>query len=72
MAKIYKIYSCSPVLDIYCSWFGGDIISAIAVVAQLAAGKNVRIGRRLLNFGTLVTGCVVIYSCYLLLLWIGS
>ena len=53
-------------------YFKFIIVAFITVVAQIAAIKNIKIGRRLLNFGTLVTGFVVMYSFFLLLKWIGS
>lgn len=53
-------------------YFKFALVAFVAVAAQIAALKHIRIGRWLLNFGTLITGCVVIYSFYLLLLWIGQ
>ena len=53
-------------------YFKFSIVAFITVVAQIAARKNIRGGRWLLNFGTFVVSCVVIYSCYLMISWLGK
>lgn len=54
-------------------YFKFAIVAFITVVAQIvAARRHVAVGRGLLNFGTFVTGCVVAYSCFLLIRWIGQ
>ena len=53
-------------------YFKFGLVAFITVVAQVVARKKLSLGRRLLNFGTFVTGCVVVYSGYLLIRWIGQ
>jgi hypothetical protein len=43
------------------------MVGFIEVIAHIIALKNVAVGRRLLDFGTLIVCVVVIYSMYLLL-----
>ena len=50
-------------------YFKFGLVALVTVIAQIAARKNIQIGRWLLNFGTIVIGGVVIYSCYLLISW---
>jgi len=42
------------------------IVAGVCVIAQIIAAKSVRKGRNLLNFGSLLVGAVVVYSCWLL------
>jgi len=42
------------------------IVACVCVIAQIIAAKSVRKGRNLLNFGSLLVGAVVAYSCWLL------
>jgi len=42
------------------------IVAGVCVIAQIIAAKSVRKGRDLLNFGSLLVGAVVAYSCWLL------
>ena len=42
------------------------IVAGVCVVAQIIAAKSIRKGRDLLNFGSLLVGAVVAYSCWLL------
>ena len=53
-------------------YFKFGIVAFITVVAQIAATKSLALGRGLLNFGTFVTACVVVYSSYLLIYWIAN
>ena len=53
-------------------YFKFGLVALITVIAQVAARKRLALGRWLLNFGTLVTGSVVVYSSYLLIRWIGQ
>lgn len=53
-------------------YFKFAVVAFITVVAQVAATKRLSLGRWLLNFGTLLTGAVVIYSSFLLVRWILS
>lgn len=47
-------------------YFKFAMVALIEVIAHLIAIKNVPVGRRLLDFGTLAVSVVVIYSMYLL------
>ena len=42
------------------------IVAGVCVIAQIIAAKSIRKGRNLLNFGSLLVGAVVAYSCWLL------
>ena len=53
-------------------YFKFAIVAFITVVAQLAAVKKLSTGRWLLNFGTLITGAVVVYSGFLLVRWLST
>ncbi len=53
-------------------YFKFGLVAFITVVAQVVARKKLSLGRWLLNFGTFVTGGVVLYSGYLLIRWIGQ
>ena len=48
-------------------YFKFFMVGFIEVIAHVIALKNVAIGRRLLDFGTLVVSVVVVYSMYLLM-----
>jgi hypothetical protein len=48
-------------------YFKFAMVGFIEVIAHVIALKNVPVGRRLLDFGTLVVSLVVIYSMYLLM-----
>lgn len=47
--------------------FKFSLVTIVAVIAQIVARKDVRIGRWILNFGIAIVSCVVIYSLFLLL-----
>jgi hypothetical protein len=47
-------------------YFKFVMVAFIEVIAHLIALKKIPVGRRLLDFGTLVVSIVVIYSMYLL------
>ena len=53
-------------------YFKFGLVAFITVVAQIVARKKLAVGRWLLNFGSFVTGAVVVYSGYLLIRWIGQ
>jgi len=53
-------------------YFKFGLVAFTAIVAQIAARKHIRIGRWLLNIGTLIIGGVVVYSGYLMFLWLGK
>ncbi len=42
------------------------IVAAVCVIAQIVASTSIRKGKSLLNFGSLLVGSVVAYSCWLL------
>ncbi len=42
------------------------IVAVVCVIAQIIAANSIRKGRDLLNFGSLLVGAVVAYSCWLL------
>lgn len=46
--------------------FKMTIVASVCVIAQIVALKSLQKGSRLLNFGTLFIGCVVLYSIWLL------
>lgn len=48
-------------------YFKFAMVAFIEVISHVIALKNVAVGRRLLDFGTLVVSLVVIYSMYLLM-----
>ncbi len=48
-------------------YFKFAMVGFIEVIAHVIALKKVPVGRRLLDFGTLIVSVVVIYSMYLLL-----
>jgi hypothetical protein len=48
-------------------YFKFVMVGFIEVIAHIIALKNVAVGRRLLDFGTLIVSVVVIYSMYLLM-----
>jgi hypothetical protein len=48
-------------------YFKFVMVGFIEVIAHVIALKNVAVGRRLLDFGTLIVSVVVIYSMYLLM-----
>ena len=43
------------------------MVAVVEVIAQIIAIRRLQLGRRLLEFGTLVVALVVLYSMYLLL-----
>jgi hypothetical protein len=47
--------------------FKFSMVAVVEVIAQIVAIRNLHLGRRLLEFGTLVVALVVLYSMYLLL-----
>jgi hypothetical protein len=47
--------------------FKFTMVAVVAVIAQIVALRQLQVGRRLLEFGTLVVSVVVLYSMYLLL-----
>ncbi len=48
-------------------FFKFSMVAVVEVIAQIVAIRNLHLGRRLLEFGTLVVALVVLYSMYLLL-----
>jgi hypothetical protein len=50
-------------------YFKFGLVAFITVIAQVAARKKLSLGRWLLNFGTFLTGVVVVYSSFLLVRW---
>jgi Domain of unknown function (DUF5658) len=48
-------------------YFKFIMVGFIEVISHVIALKNVAVGRRLLDFGTLVVSVVVVYSMYLLM-----
>jgi hypothetical protein len=47
--------------------FKFTMVAVVEVIAQVVAMRQLQLGRRLLEFGTLVVALVVLYSMYLLL-----
>jgi len=47
--------------------FKFTMVAVVEVIAQVVALRQLQLGRRLLEFGTLVVAVVVLYSMYLLL-----
>jgi hypothetical protein len=47
--------------------FKFSMVAVVEVIAQIVAIRQLQVGRRLLEFGTLVVAVVVLYSMYLLL-----
>jgi uncharacterized protein DUF5658 len=47
--------------------FKFTMVAVVEVIAQIVALRQLQLGRRLLEFGTLVVAVVVLYSMYLLL-----
>jgi len=47
--------------------FKFSMVAVVEVIAQIVALRQLQLGRRLLEFGTLVVAVVVLYSMYLLL-----
>jgi hypothetical protein len=47
--------------------FKFTMVAVVEVIAQIIALRRLQLGRRLLEFGTLVVALVVLYSMYLLL-----
>jgi hypothetical protein len=47
--------------------FKFSMVAVVEVIAQIVALRKLQMGRRLLEFGTLVVALVVLYSMYLLL-----
>jgi hypothetical protein len=47
--------------------FKFSMVAVVEVIAQIVALRQLQMGRRLLEFGTLVVAVVVLYSMYLLL-----
>ncbi len=47
--------------------FKFTMVAVVEVIAQVVALRQLQMGRRLLEFGTLVVALVVLYSMYLLL-----
>jgi hypothetical protein len=47
--------------------FKFSLVAVVEVIAQIVAMRKLELGRRLLEFGTVVVACVVLYSMYLLL-----
>jgi hypothetical protein len=47
--------------------FKFTMVAVVEVIAQIIALRQLQLGRRLLEFGTLVVALVVLYSMYLLL-----
>jgi hypothetical protein len=47
--------------------FKFTMVAVVEVIAQIVALRQLQVGRRLLEFGTLIVALVVIYSMYLLL-----
>ena len=43
-----------------------SIVASVCVIAQIVALSSLQKGSRLLNFGTVVIGCIVVYSIFLL------
>jgi len=43
-----------------------SIVAAVCVIAQIVALSSIQKASRLLNFGTVVIGCIVVYSIWLL------
>jgi hypothetical protein len=47
--------------------FKFTMVAVVEVIAQVVALRQLQMGRRLLEFGTLIVALVVLYSMYLLL-----
>jgi hypothetical protein len=47
--------------------FKFTMVAVVEVIAQVVALRQLQVGRRLLEFGTIVVSLVVLYSMYLLL-----
>jgi hypothetical protein len=47
--------------------FKFTMVAVVEVIAQIVAFRQLQLGRRLLEFGTLIVALVVLYSMYLLL-----
>lgn len=65
----------NPIADYFISGWGKNgmvffkfsLVAVVAVVTQTIALKRVDLARTLLNFGTVIVSCVVVYSLVLLL-----
>jgi Domain of unknown function (DUF5658) len=68
-------YESNPVAHwIWAKWelsgivaFKFTMVAVVEVIAQIIAVRKLQLGRRLLEFGTLVVALVVLYSMYLML-----
>ena len=67
------IYESNPVARFFFDHWGSEgfvyfkfsLVAFVAVIAQVIATKKVRTARWVLNFGTIVVLCVVIYTLFL-------